>query len=130
MPYLIDTDWLIDYLNDDAHAIALIDPLISAGVAISLITYMEAYQGTLRKADVPRAQADLAAFLQRSPVVPFTVETAVRCAELREALRAQQKRVRARALDLMTAATALEHGLTLVTRNRDDYTDIPGLQLY
>jgi len=24
----------------------------------------------------------------------------------------------------------MEHGLTLVTRNRDDYDDIPGLDLY
>jgi predicted nucleic acid-binding protein len=29
----------------------------------------------------------------------------------------------------MIAATALEHNLTLVTRNRVDYQDIPGLTL-
>jgi predicted nucleic acid-binding protein len=53
-----------------------------------------------------------------------------RCAELREELRAERKRFRARALDLMIAATAIEHGLTLVTRNTDDYADIGGLDLY
>ena len=31
--------------------------------------------------------------------------------------------------DLFLAATALEHNLTLVTRNTRDFTDIPGLQL-
>jgi predicted nucleic acid-binding protein len=36
--------------------------------------------------------------------------------------------VRQRALDLIIAATALEHDLTLVTRNREDFQDIPGLQ--
>ena len=30
----------------------------------------------------------------------------------------------------MSAATALEHGLILVTRNVSDYSDIPGLALY
>ncbi len=31
--------------------------------------------------------------------------------------------------DLFLAATALEHNLTLVTRNTRDFADIPGLQL-
>lgn len=35
-----------------------------------------------------------------------------------------------RTLDLFIAATALEHGLTLVTRNLKDFQDIPGIQLY
>ena len=42
----------------------------------------------------------------------------------------EQKRVKARALDLINAAIALEHDLTLVTRNVRDYQDIPGLHLY
>lgn len=36
-------------------------------------------------------------------------------------------RVRSRLIDLMIAATALEHGLTLATNNAADYRDIPGL---
>jgi predicted nucleic acid-binding protein len=52
-----------------------------------------------------------------------------RCAELREGLGRQGKRVRSRALDLVTAAIALELGYTLVTRNRADYADIPDLLL-
>jgi len=53
-----------------------------------------------------------------------------RCARLRLDLKNRGKRVRSRALDLITAATALEHGLTLVTRNTVDYHDIPGLTLH
>ena len=66
MPYLIDSDWLVDYLGNDPAAIALIDPLIPDGVAVSIVTYMEAYQGTLRRADPAQAAADLAAFLQHA----------------------------------------------------------------
>lgn len=33
-------------------------------------------------------------------------------------------------MDLFIAATAIEHGLSLVTRNTRDYSDIPGLDLY
>jgi predicted nucleic acid-binding protein len=36
---------------------------------------------------------------------------------------------RSRALDLLNAATALEHELTLFTRNRADYEDIPDLAI-
>jgi predicted nucleic acid-binding protein len=38
--------------------------------------------------------------------------------------------VQHRAFDLVLAATALEHGLTLATRNTKDYADIPALALY
>ncbi len=130
MPLLIDSDWLIDYLDGDAQAIAAINALIPTGVAISIVTYMEVYQGTLRKADVPQAQQDLATFLRNVPVLPFSQPVAVRCARVREQLLSQGKRVRPRALDLITAAIALEYNLTLVTRNRKDYDDIPGLLLY
>jgi predicted nucleic acid-binding protein len=40
------------------------------------------------------------------------------------------KRPTRRGFDLLIAATAIEHGLTLVTRNVRDYADIRGLQLY
>jgi predicted nucleic acid-binding protein len=55
---------------------------------------------------------------------------AERCARLRETLRSQNKRVKSRALDLIIAATALEYGLTLGTKNTDDFKDIPDLILY
>ena len=45
-------------------------------------------------------------------------------------LEKEQKRVKSRALDLINAAIALEHDLTLVTRNVEDYQDIPDLKLY
>jgi predicted nucleic acid-binding protein len=76
------------------------------------------------------AEAKLAAFLAKVPILPFSPEVARRCARLRLDLKRQGKRVRPRALDLIIAATALEHGLTLVTRNSGDYQDIPGLTLY
>ncbi len=130
MPYLIDADWLIDYLGSNPRARTLIDPLIPAGVAVSIITYMEAYQGVLRKADVAQAAADLTAFLHNAPLVPFSLEVAQRCALLREDLKRRNLRVRSRAVDLLIAGTALHHRLTLVTRNRQDYDDIAGLLLY
>jgi predicted nucleic acid-binding protein len=130
MPYLIDSDVLIAQREGQPHARALLAQLAPEGLAISIVTYMEVYQGTLRSPDSERARAGLASFLAGVPVVPFSLAAARRCAELREDLARQGRRVRSRAIDLITAAIALEHGFTLVTNNRQDYADIPDLSLY
>jgi tRNA(fMet)-specific endonuclease VapC len=62
-------------------------------------------------------------FFASIQVVPFDA----RCEQRYQALRAQ--RVRVGAQDLRIAATALTHGLTLVTRNRRDFARVPGLPI-
>ncbi len=129
MAYLVDSDWLIDYLADAPVARSFLEGLTDSGIAISVITYMEAYEG-MRRGGVPdSARLRFDALADAIPVIPVSVEVARRCALLREALRSERKRVNARALDLLIAATALEHGLALVTRNTGDYDDIVGLEL-
>jgi len=130
MPYLVDTDWVIDYLADDEPALKLLEQLAEGRIASSTITYMVICQGVERAPDPRAAEAKLAAFLESVPIIPLSTAVARRCARLREALRQAGRRVNSRALDLIIAATALEHGLTLVTRNVHGYRDIPGLQLY
>jgi predicted nucleic acid-binding protein len=129
MPYLIDSDIVIDHLADVATATALLEQLSSEGIAVSIITYMEAYQGVLRSPHQSSARKHFEAFLATVPVLPFSQACAKRCAQLREMLHKEGKRVKARALDLMTAAIALEYGLTVVTRNVEDYQDITDLKL-
>ena len=130
MPYLIDTDWVIDLLASVPEAVQLLDRLAQDGIAISIITYMEAYQGVERSPHPEEAQNKLSALLDSLPVISLSPVVAQRCARLRETLRKQGKRVNARSLDLIIAATALEYNLTLVTRNTEDYADVPGLKLY
>src|SRR5436309_9837934 len=130
MPYLIDTDLVIDHLANVTEANQLLEQLAPEGIAISMITYMEAYQGVVRSPNVQEARAKFQIFRRSVPVLPFSLSVAKRCAVLRERLKTEQKRVKARALDLINAAIALEHDLTLVTRNVRDYQDIPDLHLY
>jgi predicted nucleic acid-binding protein len=129
MPYLVDSDWVIDHLDNVPEAVELLDQLAADGIAISIITYMEVFQGRIRSPNPRVAEQRLHQFLTVVPVLPFSVPIAERCARLREVLRAQNRRVNSRALDLINAATAIEHNLILVTRNVDDYKDIPGLIL-
>lgn len=129
MAYLIDTDVVLDHFAAVEAATQLLDELAPSGLFISIITYMESYQGVMRQLDQREAHDQFMAFLLSVPPVPFSEEAARRCALLREALRLEGKRVRPRALDLMTAATALTRDPALVARNGRDYADIAGLQL-
>jgi predicted nucleic acid-binding protein len=130
MVYLIDTGIVIDHLMDDPAATNLIAELAVDGIAISMITYMEAFQGILRGSDLLDSQRMFNEFLSGTRVLPFSEMVAQRCAQLRNELQDRGKRIRPRALDLITAATALHGNLTLVTRNKADYSDISGLSLY
>lgn len=51
MRYLIDSNWVIDSLLDVQEAVELLDTLATDGFAVSILTYMETYQGTLRASD-------------------------------------------------------------------------------
>jgi predicted nucleic acid-binding protein len=45
MKYLVDSDWVIDYLAGRQQAITLLSSLAIEGLAISLITFGEIYEG-------------------------------------------------------------------------------------
>ena len=130
MQYLLDSDWLIDYLKGVPEAQQLIGQIAQDGISISTVTYMEIFQGVLRSRDPVLAQNQLREFVATVPVLSFTLSVAEKCAHLRESLRKQGKRPQRRALDLMIAATAITHDLVLVTRNVADYQDLPDLVLY
>lgn len=94
MPYLIDSDVLIAHREGQPGARAALEQLAPEGLAISTVTYMEVYQGTLRSPAPKRSRASLATFLAGVPVLPFSLTAAHRCAELRENPARNDKRVR------------------------------------
>lgn len=126
-PYLIDTDVIIYYLSGMYSAQLLVERLFSSGVAISVVSYMEVMDGIIDSADYHVTHPRFMALVQGSLLLDVTRTEAERCASLRSSLRQQGRRIRPRALDLMIAATALEHNMTLVTNNPGDYDDISGL---
>ena len=54
MSYLVDTDWVIDYLKARTHAVQLLQSLASEGLSISIITYGEVYEGIVDSPDSAR----------------------------------------------------------------------------
>lgn len=64
MKYLLDADWAISFLNGRANAVHLISELADKGIALSVITWGEIYEGLLTKPDSPRRITQLDDFTQ------------------------------------------------------------------
>jgi predicted nucleic acid-binding protein len=131
MKYLIDTDLVIDHLVGDQTASTLLQNTLGpSGIAISIISFAEVYVGILRSATRKQAEAGFRDFLRSVPVLPLTKTVARQNAAIRVDLLQRGRSTRQRAFDLLIAATAIAHQLTLVTRNKADYQDLTGLTLY
>jgi tRNA(fMet)-specific endonuclease VapC len=130
MTHLIDSDIVIDYLFGQPDTVATIADLRRTGLSISVISYKEVLEGLADGRPPRRARQGLRSFLRGTRTLVISRRNAERASTLRTELRRQKRQVNERALDLLIAATAIDHGLILVTRNNRDYEDIPELELY
>ena len=107
---------MADFLKGDEEAIQLFSSLPRDEIAVSIITYAELYEGVVgaRDSDVRRRQLDEVA--ARLDVLSIDSETARLFAEHRASLRRRGAPIPD--LDLLIAATALRHDLTLLSRDR------------
>lgn len=96
-------------------------------VYMSVITVEEIYFGLTYK-EAPKQREWFEKFLRfGTEVLPVTLAVAKRCGELRGNFR--KKGISRTQADLLIAATAFEHNLTLATRNTRDFDDC-GIQLF
>lgn len=130
MSHLLDTDWLADFLDGRVPAVKLVATLLPDGLAISVVTRLEIREGILGGRDVAGFDAAFRRFLSGVTVLDVDEAVADEAAAIRLALRRVRRQTDHRALDLLIAATAMVHDLTLVTRNRRHFEDIPGIRLY
>ena len=126
--YLIDTDWVIDYLNDIERTKTRLEPLFPAGIAISVISIAELYDGIFGGADPARKEQELLAFLARG-IDRLDVDAATATLFARERSRLRRAGTPIGDFDLLIGATALRHNLTLLSNNRRHFLRIPGLNL-
>ena len=127
MNYLLDADAAIDHLAGESGVHALISTLARADLGLAATTLVELYTGAYRSADPKAAERELRAFLKTVTVLPLSRRVIERAAHLRVDLLNRNLSVRTRAYDILAAAFALEHGLTIVTSNTRDYRGITGL---
>lgn len=125
--YLIDTDWVIDYLNGQPGIVQRLTDLQPEGLGLSVITLAELFEGVLYSRDPEGSERGLRSFLRTVAVVPIDEQVCQVFGRERGRLRAAQALIGD--FDLLIGATALRYGLVLLTNNRRHFEMIEGLQL-
>src|ERR1700686_3665129 len=121
MPYLVDTDVLIDVSRNNAAAIDFVDQ-VGDSWSISIITALELIVGARNKKEVTQIDQLVAVY----SAIPLTAEIGSSSYGL---LRKFSKSHGLRVFDSLIAATAIEEDLTLVTRNKKHFQMISNLKL-
>ncbi len=128
MMYLVDSDYVADYLGARPNAIQLLSSFAKDDLSISLITYGEIYEGIHFGRDPQKTTDVFQRFLRSVVILALTQPIMQRFARIRGALRRTGNIIGD--FDILIAATAIQHNLILVTRNIKDYQRIPHLTIY
>jgi toxin FitB len=120
--YVLDTNAIIYYTDDESAAVATLEPLFSEAhpIYISTLTEIELFSYASMTEE---EEIRLEAFLEAVQILPLTSQIARIAGDLRR-LHPSLK-----AFDSGIAATALFTHSTLITRNIRDFQDIDGLSL-
>lgn len=128
--YLFDTNVLLELTarRPNRPIIERLKRLVNGSYNTSSVVLMEIRHGTARHPDPEGAWKNVEdVILPNLTVLDFTRAEALKAGDIDATLR-QRGRTPPR-LDLMIGATALKHGLILVTRNVRDFMEIPGLAI-
>jgi predicted nucleic acid-binding protein len=122
---MLDTNVAIGLRDGDPAIIAAIAALDGA-ILLSIITRVELEGGVYRETgESGTRRARLDAILATLPVVPFEAADADAYGKVVAATGSSRRKL----LDRMIASQAIVRRAILVTRNADDFHDIPGLSL-
>jgi predicted nucleic acid-binding protein len=132
---LVDTD-VYSYItaSNPKRGIPYKPHLDGHHIALSFITVGEQYAGyrkKISKGEWPESKMQMLESRMRAiAIVPYDLEVCRTYGDLKSKLRNQDGSARAIGVnDLWIAACAVRHALKLVTNNRKDFTDIPGLDI-
>ena len=117
MKYLLDTNQVVYYLRQETRVIDDLQSRRDEGLAVSIISVAELYEGIFRATNPEEAERALKDFLSEVTVLSIDEEVARIFGQERARLR--QVGMPMSDLDLLIAATALRHDLTLLTADRD-----------
>jgi tRNA(fMet)-specific endonuclease VapC len=127
--YLLDTNTCVEFLRHGktSPVSAKLAAVSDSDVVICTVVYAELRFGALRSNDPARNLADVRNFVMKHSSLDFDEASAEECARIRADLAAKGTPIGS--YDLMIAAIALAHGLTLVTHNTTEFSRVAGLTL-
>ena len=131
--YVLDTDTLQLFQDANPTVVGHVRAVAPGDLAVSVVTVEEQLSGwyaQLRQAKRPerlawayRRLAATVRFLSQLQIVDFDESAIRRCEQLKKL------KLKVRKMDLRIAATVLERGAILVTRNVRDFRRVPGLRI-
>ena len=119
---IIDTDILIDATKRHEDATSFLVRQQVVGIQISIISAIELVVGCRDKVELTQTQK----FLQDCTVLPVTTTASLIAYQLIESFYLSHGLIMA---DALIAATAIEHDLTLYTRNTRHFRMIPQVKI-
>ena len=125
--FLVDTDWVIEYLRGNPAMVTRLTELQPQGLALSIISLAELYEGVFYSRDPEGDGRDLVDFLRGVTVFGIDAEIAQRFGRERGRLRKAGMLIAD--FDLLIGVTAVHHTLTLLTNNRSHFERIDGLEI-
>jgi len=126
--YLIDTDWIIDHFNKIERVTKKLEELAPGGLALSIISLAELYEGIYYSRDPTRSERTLKDFLASGVVILGINEGICKIFGIeRGKLRKQGKLIGD--FDLLIASTCLYHDLSLLTNNRKHFELVERLEI-
>jgi tRNA(fMet)-specific endonuclease VapC len=128
MSYILDADWIIQALAGREPALTVIRQRAPDGIAVSLVTVGEIYEGAFHT-DTPQAHlASFRQFLHPFRLLNLNDPIMERFADIRSLLRRRGEIISD--FDILLGATALHYDLTVLTFNVRHLRRIPGIRLY
>ena len=122
--FLVDTDICSAYLKGD-HRVWQRFMQHGGRLSVSVITAGELFTWALRAKVSPKRLESLVDLLDDVTILDVTASVARKFGEMRAALLDTGQGTPE--MDLLIAATAIVHNLTLVTHNVQDFENLPGL---
>ncbi len=127
LSFLIDTDWMIDHFNGVTQVTRRLKELEPHGLGLSVVSAAELWEGAYFSRDPKRSQEALEGFLSGVDILGLDEEVCKRFGQLRGSIRKRGQTIGD--FDLLIAASALRHNLTLLTNNRKHFESIAGLEI-
>lgn len=122
--YMLDTNSCIDFLLGRSERLAKNMAEAFGNLTVSMITVAELRVGSRTSSDPKGDDRRLDAFLAALTVTPFGEQQAATYGRIVRNIGVKRK-----SFDRLIGAHALSLDLILVTRNKQDFADFPGLKI-
>lgn len=125
--YLVDTDWVILYLNGNPEVVTSLQHLLQEGLALSVISLAKLYEGVYSSSKPEDNEKGLIDFIENLHIMGIDEDICKTFGAERGKLRKMGNLIGD--FDLLIASTALSYNLTLLTNNRKHFNRIDKLKI-